>query len=70
MTVDEIREALSQLIAVIDYSNRISALPDCNTCEKNKSCPHRPDWGGMVRINCFDYQGSKEEGSYGFEADI
>ena len=37
------------------YSQRISALPDCNTCAHQRTCPHVPRWGEIVRINCHMY---------------
>lgn len=37
------------------YINRVSALPDCNTCRfkySNPSCEHLPPPGAFARINC------------------
>lgn len=31
----------------------------CNDC-KDKDCPHRPEWGEMVRINCFAWKGNEK----------
>lgn len=35
----------------IIYYQRVSSLPDCNTCG-DKDCEYRPGWGEQVRINC------------------
>lgn len=34
-----------------DYYDRVSALPDCNTCGR-EACEYKPRWGYQVRINC------------------
>ena len=38
------------------FYDRITALPDCNTCSGKRSCPYCPAWGEPVRINCPLYE--------------
>ena len=34
------------------YFDRVSRLPDCNTCGKQITCEYAPAWGETTRINC------------------
>ena len=42
----------------IRYYERISILPDCNTCIK-RNCEYRPKLGSSTRINCPHWTGEK-----------
>lgn len=44
--------ALNRLMGFKNHSEAISQLPDCNTCAVQKRCPHAPQLGQWVRINC------------------
>lgn len=48
----EISRILHYVAGCVDYTERITKLPDCNTCGDKKNCPHRPAWGDNTRINC------------------
>lgn len=42
-----------ELMDLRDYYKRITALPDCNTCQrKHYNCEYIPRAGQTVRINC------------------
>ena len=34
------------------HSDQVSALPNCNNCDKNPGCQYLPKPGAYVRINC------------------
>lgn len=42
-----------------DFYDRVTALPDCNTCGRN-NCEYRPVWGLSVRINCPLWRGPQQ----------
>lgn len=57
-------DALEKLQAELDryrsHHKRLSALPDCNTCN-SKDCTYRPNIGAFTRINCPLWRGQKED---------
>lgn len=57
-------DALEELRAELDryrsHHKRLSALPDCNTCN-SKDCTYRPNIGAFTRINCPLWRGQKED---------
>lgn len=48
----EIVKALYYIIDCVNFFDRVSKLPCCNTCGKLKDCEYRPEWGDQTRINC------------------
>ena len=60
----EATDALEKLQAELDryrsHHKRLSALPDCNTCN-SKDCTYRPNIGAFTRINCPLWRGQKED---------
>ena len=52
----EAADAIEKLSAKVDslqlYVDKISELPDCNTCLNNNTCEFRPKLGEYCRINC------------------
>lgn len=51
MDTKELLEALNNMAGILLYFERVSKLPDCNTCS-DKSCEYRPKLGESTRINC------------------
>lgn len=51
----------ANIIGCISYYNRISALPDCNTCGRQTTCGHCPEPGEQTRINCPLWEGKKQK---------
>ena len=52
MDKEELARTLNYLADCVRAMERISRLPDCNNCGKQKTCEYLPDWGGNTRINC------------------
>jgi hypothetical protein len=48
----EISRILRYVAGCVDYTERITKLPDCNTCGDKKNCPYVPACGDNARINC------------------
>lgn len=61
MNNQDIRSLCYRIIDLIDYTDRISKLHDCNDCKAKKDCPNVPKLGQMTRINCFAWVGDQEE---------
>jgi hypothetical protein len=40
--------------------DRITALPDCNTCADKDGCDHCPPAGHITRINCPLWRGERK----------
>lgn len=55
------RNRLALVLAKETYLayKKLMEFGNCNTCT-NLSCPKRPEWGQMVRVNCADYCGAGE----------
>lgn len=60
ISADTLARALYRLGDCIRFYERVSNLPDCNTCGKSKNCGYRPDWGETTRINCPLWVSEKE----------
>lgn len=60
MKIQDWRSFLNEIANKLMAYEEIMALPDCNTCKK-KDCYYRPSAGQMVRFNCFDYEGSRDD---------
>lgn len=52
-------EGLRYAEGCILYFERMSKLPDCNTCGKKLACKYCPDYGEPVRVNCFAWEKEK-----------
>lgn len=61
MNNQDIRSLCYRIIDLIDYTDMISKLHDCNDCKAKKDCPKAPKLGQMTRINCFAWVGDQEE---------
>lgn len=40
---------------------RLLETRSCLNCGRGKGCPHLPEWGETVRINCIEWQPEKEQ---------
>lgn len=49
---EDIDPVPSRLLSYKLHSERVSALGDCNDCDKVRSCDFVPDFGAPTRINC------------------
>lgn len=52
LSTNELKNVVAGILGVMDYAERVAALPDCNTCGKVKACEYLPKPGESVRINC------------------
>lgn len=50
----QISSALRYIADMIEFSESVRDMPNCNTCKKSTlgECSYRPDWGKPVRYNC------------------
>lgn len=56
--IGAVEELTPRLDSLQEYFDRITALPDCNTClKKDLACEFRPKPGQHTRINCPLYLG-------------
>ena len=59
---EKLRAELKQVKADLDryrsHVERLSPLPDCNTCD-SRDCTYRPKIGAFTRINCPLWRGKK-----------
>ena len=49
---DAIEELSAKVNSLQIFEDRISKLPDCNTCLKKNICEFMPNYGEHCRINC------------------
>lgn len=63
MDPEQLARVVHHIADCILYYERLSSLPDCNTCGKQRSCKYRPAWGDPVRINCPLYQEMELKGA-------
>lgn len=57
---DDLEKLQAELDRYRSHHKRLSALPDCNTCN-SKDCTYRPNIGAFTRINCPLWRGQKED---------
>ena len=58
-TADALEKLQAELDRYRSHHKRLSALPDCNTCN-SKDCTYRPNIGAFTRIKCPLWRGQKE----------
>jgi len=56
MDIKALRYQLTEALNDLEF---IKGMHSCNDCSKEKECPNCPDPGQAIRINCFDWEGSK-----------
>lgn len=59
--IDEAISAQAYVLDVLLLYRDISKLPTCNECAIQRSCPHVPKAGQIVRYNCFNFVGKDGE---------
>lgn len=58
-TNKEIEEILMRVTVMVQGFNQVTELTNCRTC--GKECKHRPANDQIMRFNCFDWEGVKNE---------
>ena len=51
-SIETLIKALCYIADCIQFYERVSKQPCCNSCREKKTCNYRPDWGEPTRINC------------------
>lgn len=52
LSTSELKNVVAGILGIMDYAERVNALPDCNDCGKAKECEYAPKPGEYTRINC------------------
>lgn len=59
LTNKDLITALTRIVECIQFTERISKQPCCNSCTQLKECEYKPDWGQPTRINCPFWKGKE-----------
>lgn len=60
--IDDIISGVSYVLECLEALREITESGDCNSCEFEKFCDHKPKYGELVRYNCCLYtpKGAKD----------